>query len=123
MLLAFACFSVMLAAAQSGSRTEQSAAMPQALAEASQVLEKHNCAACHGKTGISPNGEWPNLAGRNAELLKFEIREFREGRRTHPLMSPVAKTMSDAEIVAVANYFNEQDPRDPGTSDVRLNPK
>ena len=79
-------------------------------ADIKALLEKSNCAACHGNTGVSVNDEWPNIAGQNFELLRKELKEFRDGRRTNPLMSPVAKSLSDAEIDLLADYFSAQRP-------------
>lgn len=66
------------------------------------------CAACHGATGRSTNDTWPNLAGQKLPYLVKQIKAFRDGTRTNPLMTPMAKTLSDADIEDVAAWFSSQ---------------
>ncbi len=63
------------------------------------------CAACHGKNGISPNPEWPNLAGQQEVYLKNQIKAFRDGKRKNALMAPMVKGLSDKDIENLAAYF------------------
>jgi len=64
------------------------------------------CAACHGAVGISPNTAWPNLAGQQHEYLVKQLKDFREGRRSDPWMSPMAKDLSNDDIDSLATFFN-----------------
>ncbi|HKK13148.1 MAG TPA: cytochrome c [Gammaproteobacteria bacterium] len=64
------------------------------------------CAGCHGANGISNNPLWPNLAGQKEAYLIKQLKAFREGTRTDPLMSPMAKPLSDADIQNLAAYFS-----------------
>lgn len=64
------------------------------------------CAGCHGVTGVSSNPMWPNLAGQKEGYLVKQIKAFREGIRTDPLMSPMAKPLSDDDIDNLAAYFS-----------------
>jgi cytochrome c553/glyoxylase-like metal-dependent hydrolase (beta-lactamase superfamily II) len=73
---------------------------------ANEIVEQHNCVTCHGEDGISLNNEWPNLAGQNYESLRNELKDFRAGKRTNPLMSPMANPLTDAQIDAVAGYYS-----------------
>jgi cytochrome c553 len=66
------------------------------------------CAACHGPTGRSTNDAWPNLAGQKLPYLVKQLKAFRDGARTNPLMSPMAKTLSDADIEDLAAWFSSQ---------------
>jgi cytochrome c553 len=68
------------------------------------------CAACHGPNGQSANPAWPSLAGQTARYIEIELRDFQSGRRTDPLMSPVAKTLSAEDVQALAEYFSAQRP-------------
>jgi len=63
------------------------------------------CAACHGQAGISPNPEWPNLAGQQEVYLKNQIKAFRDGKRTDPLMTPMVAGLSDTDVDNLAAYF------------------
>ena len=66
------------------------------------------CAACHGPTGQSPNDLWPNLAGQKPGYLVKQIKAFRDGARTDPMMSPMAKPLTDADIENLAAFFSSQ---------------
>ena len=65
-----------------------------------------SCAGCHGANGISSNPMWPNLAGQQAGYLVKQMKAFRDGTRTDPMMSPMAKPLSDADIENIAAYFS-----------------
>jgi len=65
-----------------------------------------SCAACHGAAGISPNTSWPNLAGQQKAYLVKQMKDFRDGRRSDPWMSPMAKPLSDEDIENLADFFN-----------------
>ncbi|MCP4333265.1 MAG: c-type cytochrome [Gammaproteobacteria bacterium] len=66
------------------------------------------CFGCHGPEGISLNPKYPNLAGQNAEYLTIQLSAFRSGARKDPVMSPMATSMSDADVENVAAYFASQ---------------
>jgi cytochrome c553 len=63
------------------------------------------CAACHGAAGISNNPLWPNLAGQKEQYLIKQMKAFRSGQRNDPVMSPMAKPLSDADIENLAAYY------------------
>jgi cytochrome c553 len=69
------------------------------------------CVACHGSEGIAPNPTFPHLAGQNPAYLELQLRKFRAGERYHPLMTPVAETLSDQDIDELAAYYSELRPR------------
>ena len=64
------------------------------------------CAGCHGASGISANPLWPNLAGQKDAYLVKQMKAFRDGGRKDPMMSPMAKPLSDADIDNLAAYFS-----------------
>ena len=64
------------------------------------------CAGCHGAAGISANPMWPNLAGQKDAYLVKQMKAFRDGKRSDPMMSPMAKPLSDADIDNLAAYFS-----------------
>ncbi len=64
------------------------------------------CAACHGAAGISSNEAWPNLAGQKAGYLVKQLKAFRDGTRSDPVMSSMAKTLSDPDIDDLAAYYS-----------------
>ncbi len=63
------------------------------------------CTACHGDDGISPNDLWPNLAGQKEQYVFKQLKQFHEGVRSDPLMSPVAKMLSEQDMRDLAAYF------------------
>jgi cytochrome c553 len=65
-----------------------------------------SCAGCHGANGISNNPMWPNLAGQQAGYLAKQLKAFRDDVRSDPMMSPMAKPLSDADIDNLAAYFS-----------------
>ena len=64
------------------------------------------CASCHGQNGISPIPNYPNLKGQNEQYLVKALRAYRDGRRSDPTMSPMAKPLSDRDIDDLAAYFS-----------------
>lgn len=65
-----------------------------------------NCAACHGKTGVSVNPIWPNLAGQHNDYLVNSLMAFKSGTRKNDTMSAMAAGLSEADIRNVAAYFS-----------------
>jgi cytochrome c553 len=70
------------------------------------------CVACHGAVGISPNTAWPNLANQQVAYLIKQMKAFRDGARSDPWMSPMAKPLSDKDIADLAAFFNSLPIRD-----------
>lgn len=68
------------------------------------------CTGCHSPKGLgnSPAG-FPRLSGQSAQYVEKQLRDFRAGNRKNDsdakIMRKVAEHMSDAEIIAVANYI------------------
>jgi cytochrome c553 len=68
------------------------------------------CFACHGPNGNSSNPAFPILAGQTARYLYLQLRDFKEGRRKDPTMSPMAANLSREDMMALAEYFSAQTP-------------
>jgi cytochrome c553 len=68
-------------------------------------LAQDVCSACHGQTGISPDPQYPHLSGQSAFAIYKQLHDYRSGVRQHDLMSPVAKTLTDEQIIALANHY------------------
>lgn len=68
------------------------------------------CVACHGANGNSTTSMFPVLAGQNARYLYLELRDFKEGARANPVMSPMAATLSKEDMQDLAAYFASQKP-------------
>ncbi len=69
------------------------------------------CAACHGEDGNSPSPAWPNLAGQHADYTGKQLKNFRDGSRQNPQMSPMAANLTDEDIADLAAYYAAQTPR------------
>ncbi len=65
-----------------------------------------SCAGCHGANGVSNNPLWPNLAGQKDAYLVKQMKAFKDGSRKDPMMSPMAKPLSDADIDNLAAYYS-----------------
>ena len=71
------------------------------------------CAACHGPDGNSPTGQFPILAGQTSRYLYLQLRDFQEGRRSDPQMSPMVTGLSREELREMADWFAKQKPASP----------
>ena len=68
------------------------------------------CFACHGPEGNSTNPMYPVLAGQSWRYIYIELKDFKEGRRSDPQMSPMAAPLSRDDMIALGNYFAAQKP-------------
>lgn len=64
------------------------------------------CASCHGDRGISPNDTWPNLAGQHGAYLLRILGAYKSGDQKDVMMSPVAQSLTDADIQNLAAFYN-----------------
>jgi cytochrome c553 len=102
------------AAALIGARAEATEAAN--AADAALIKDKLPlCAGCHTETGNSVIPQNPKLAGQNAEYLEKELKEWKDSSRKSEIMGPIASTLSDQEMAALARYFARQKPA-PGVS-------
>lgn len=68
------------------------------------------CTACHGPNGNSVIPLNPKLAGQTWRYIYLQLRDFKEGRRSDPQMSPMAKDLSRDDMIALGNWFAAQKP-------------
>lgn len=85
-------------------------AWAQGSAEAGQT-KSAVCVACHGADGNSVNPEWPKLAGQSPAYIVRQLQAFKSDVRQNPLMSPMAKPLSDQDVADLAAYFAKQQRR------------
>ncbi len=64
------------------------------------------CAACHGKDGLSRRPDVPHIAGQSEIYMSAQLRHFRSGEREHPEMSIIAKGLSNADIDDLAAWYS-----------------
>lgn len=66
------------------------------------------CAPCHGTNGQEFLEAMPPLAGMKAENFTKMMIAYREGTRPAIVMDRVARGFTDAEIKAMAEWFEKQ---------------
>lgn len=66
------------------------------------------CAGCHGTKGGSAGLTMPSLAGQSKEAIVDAMKKFKSGERPATVMGRLAKGYSDAEIVAMGEFFSKQ---------------
>lgn len=64
------------------------------------------CLGCHGADGLSVNDIWPHLAGQKAGYLARQLRAYRAGERTDPIMVSFSRFLSDQDIEDLAAYYS-----------------
>jgi cytochrome c553 len=64
-----------------------------------------DCAACHGKLGISDDASVPSLAGQNQTYLADAIKAYKKGLRKDAMMNGMAKDLSDTASENLAAYY------------------
>lgn len=61
------------------------------------------CVACHGADGLGlAAAGFPRLAGLPAEYVRKQLADFSSGARSNPVMQPLAKALTEEEIMAVS---------------------
>ena len=65
-----------------------------------------NCVGCHGVNGIAANPVYPNLAGQNIDYMVKQLKAFKDGSRTDPLMTTMVTVLSEKDMLNLAAYFN-----------------
>jgi cytochrome c553 len=79
------------------------------------------CEKCHGDEGFSDTGEVPNLASMDKLAFWKEMEDFRTGKRSSPLMQPVAQVLTSQDEADLAAYFAML-PAIPDPQDTRVKP-
>ncbi|HVS26236.1 MAG TPA: c-type cytochrome [Burkholderiales bacterium] len=66
------------------------------------------CVACHGPNGNSTQPTFPILAGQTARYIFLQLKDFKEGRRTDPQMTPFAANLSREDMLDLSAFFTAQ---------------
>ena len=67
------------------------------------------CVACHGADGTKPSApDQPVLAGQYYDYLVRALTDYKNGRRTNPIMKGFAAQLSKEDIEDVAAWFSSQ---------------
>jgi cytochrome c553 len=67
------------------------------------------CLLCHGETGIGEFEGMPVLTGQEPAYLADALAAYRDGRRTDPTMSAVARGIAPEDDRALADYYAAHD--------------
>lgn len=80
------------------------------------MLLAKRCEHCHGAEGFSPVGSTPNLAGMDKLAIWKQLQDFRDGKRSSPIMESIAQSLSQHDVADVVAYYAElpvyPDPQD-----------
>jgi cytochrome c553 len=64
------------------------------------------CAACHGLNGVPADPKTvPIIWGQQQSYLVKQLRNYRNGERDNPIMTPIAKSLAQEDIRKIAAYF------------------
>jgi len=66
------------------------------------------CVACHGAAGNSTIAQNPKLAAQHDAYIAKQLADFKTPQRNNPVMTSIAKGLTDADILNVAAYLDKQ---------------
>ncbi|MDB5929472.1 MAG: cytochrome c, class [Polaromonas sp.] len=85
-------------------------------AEVQALLNKANCASCHGANFSKPiDPSYPKIAGQHADYLFVALKAYKADNganpnakvgRAHPIMGAMAKQYTPAELKAMSGYLS-----------------
>jgi cytochrome c553 len=67
-----------------------------------------SCVSCHGDDGNSMVATFPKLAQQHSSYLERQLRAFKDGSRSDPMMSSVVLSLSNGDIEDIAVYYAAQ---------------
>jgi cytochrome c553 len=80
-------------------------------AQVQALLNKANCASCHGANFSKPiDPTYPKIGGQHADYLFVALKAYKmdtnpSAGRVHPIMGAMAKQYTNAELKLMANYL------------------
>ena len=67
------------------------------------------CVACHGEDGLSPNTQFPVIAGQYRDYLYQALSDYKAGQRKNPIMTGIVAALSDQDMQDLAAYYASLD--------------
>lgn len=67
-----------------------------------------SCVSCHGDKGNSTVPAFPKLAQQDESYLRKQLQAFKDGTRKDPVMTSIAKGLSDRDMADIAAYYMAQ---------------
>ena len=86
----------------------QSNTTPDPAKMAATRVKAQVCFGCHGPDGNSQSPDYPILAGQSWRYIYIELKDFKEGRRSDPQMSPMVADLSRDDMIDLGNFFAAQ---------------
>lgn len=96
--------------AQAGAGAKAPAPMPVDAAKG-QITSTNVCMACHANDGSRGSAANPIIQGQHPEYLVKQLAEFKSGKRQNPIMTPMASTLSEADMRNVAAFYAGKQPK------------
>jgi cytochrome c553 len=69
------------------------------------LIIARRCDRCHGREGFSSSPSVPNLAAMDRLVVWKQLDDFRAGKRSSPVMQPIANSLSLQDSADVAAYY------------------
>lgn len=69
------------------------------------LILSRRCERCHGQEGFSPEPSTPNLAGLDKLSLWKQLTDFHDGKRSSPVMQPIAAVLAPQDLSDIAAYY------------------
>lgn len=66
------------------------------------------CVSCHGAAGNSTIAQNPKLAAQHEAYIYKQLNDFKGAQRNNPVMTPIAKALTDEDMKNIAAYLNTQ---------------
>lgn len=69
------------------------------------ALAAASCNTCHGRTGVTDDAIFPNLAGQAATSIYKQLQDFRSGRRNPVVMGVYVAGLTDEDVRDLAVHY------------------
>ncbi len=66
------------------------------------------CASCHGPEGISPQPNFPIIAGQYQDYIVRALKDYQSGERENAIMKGFVANLSAQDMKDLAAYFYSQ---------------
>jgi cytochrome c553 len=87
-----------------------SAAHANDAARAEEIVQGQ-CVICHGAEGESSTPVFPRLAAQHADYVSRQLADFQAGRRKSPVMEPMTRELTAADMQAIGRWFESKPAR------------
>lgn len=104
-------FAIPLAAVAAAASWWVEAAPPKGDPEKGRQIASQVCLVCHGidGNGTEPtNPEFPKLAGKQAEYLNKQLKDFKTGKRKNEVMAGMMENLTSDDMANLSLYYAAQ---------------